>query len=280
MNATVERAALARGIEIYDEMTAAVDDRTLEILERRRRTAVVRRRGWLVRRMLLLADLVGLSTAFIVADFLTKLAPGPDHVTRSMEYFLFFASLPLWVVVAKIYGLYERDEERTDHSTTDDFAGVFHMVTVCAFVFAIGSYLTYVAHPTPAKIAVFWATAVLLVPTGRAAARAYCRRHISYLQNTIIVGAGDVGQIVARKLQQHPEYGINLLGFVDRQPKAQRSDLDQLKLLGPPERLTTIIRLLDVERIIIAFSGESDQETIDLIRELKDCDVQIDIVPR
>src|SRR5439155_7073143 len=38
MNATTERAALLEGLEIYDEMTATVDDRTLEILERRRRT--------------------------------------------------------------------------------------------------------------------------------------------------------------------------------------------------------------------------------------------------
>ena len=40
MNAT-ERAALLQGLEIHDEMTATVDERTLEILERRRRTAVV-----------------------------------------------------------------------------------------------------------------------------------------------------------------------------------------------------------------------------------------------
>ena len=49
MNAT-ERAALLQGLELYDEMNATVDERTLEILDRRRRTAVIRRRGWLVRR--------------------------------------------------------------------------------------------------------------------------------------------------------------------------------------------------------------------------------------
>jgi hypothetical protein len=51
MNAATERAALRQGIQFYDELTAAVDDRTLDILDRRRRTAVVKRRGWLVRRM-------------------------------------------------------------------------------------------------------------------------------------------------------------------------------------------------------------------------------------
>ena len=53
----------------------------------------------------------------------------------------------------------------------------------------------------------------------RAVARAYCRRQIHYLQNTMIVGAGDVGQTIARKILQHPEYGINLVGFVDSQPE-------------------------------------------------------------
>ena len=80
MNATTERAALLEGLEMYDEMTATVDDRTLEILERRRRTAVVKRRGWLVRRMLVLADLLGLATAFLIAELASALTTGPDLV--------------------------------------------------------------------------------------------------------------------------------------------------------------------------------------------------------
>ncbi len=41
-----------------------------------------------------------------------------------------------------------------------------------------------------------------------------------FWQNTVIVGAGDVGQLIARKLQQHPEYAIRLVGFVDDSPDA------------------------------------------------------------
>jgi exopolysaccharide biosynthesis polyprenyl glycosylphosphotransferase len=280
MNATTERAALIEGLEIYDEMTATVDDRTLEILERRRRTAVVKRRGWLIRRMLLLADIVGLATAFLVAELASALTTGPDHVSQTTEYLLFLLTLPAWVVVAKIYGLYERDEERTNHSTSDDFGGVFHLVTVCAFIFGFGSYITHVAHPTPVKIAIFWAAAIALVSSGRVAARAYCRRHISYLQNTIIVGAGEVGQLVAKKFLKHPEYGINLVGFVDDAPKERRDDLENLTLLGSADRLPALVRLFDIERIVIAFSQDSHERTLDLIRSMKDLDVQIDIVPR
>ena len=183
-------------------------------------------------------------------------------------------------MVTKLYGLYDHDEERTDHSTADDVVGVFHMVTVCAWLFFAFAYLTKVAHPTAPKLLLFWALAIGFVSFGRASARAYCRRHINYLQNTVIVGAGDVGQLVARKLLKHPEYGINLVGFLDAQPKERREDLDHLTLLGPPERLPALVRLLDIERVIVAFSGDSHEQTLDLIRSMKDLDVQVDIVPR
>jgi exopolysaccharide biosynthesis polyprenyl glycosylphosphotransferase len=280
VNAT-ERAALVQGVQLFDEMSASIDERTLEILDHRRRTAVVRRRGWLVRRALLLADLVGLAVAFLLAELVSAAATtGSDAVSRSTEFILFVLTLPIWVVVAKLYGLYEHDEERTDHSTSDEFAGVFHMITVCTGLVTLGSYLTHLAHPTVGKVAVFWAAAVVLVSSGRAVARTCCRRHVSYLQNTVIVGAGEVGQLIGKKLLNHPEYGINLLGFVDDTPRERREDLEHLTLLGPVERLPALVRFFDVERVVIAFSQDSHDRMLDLIRSLKDQDIQIDIVPR
>jgi exopolysaccharide biosynthesis polyprenyl glycosylphosphotransferase len=276
---TAEHISVLPGYALAAELEGAVDERTLEIIDHRRRTAVVRRRGWLVRRALLVADVVGLMLAFLVSWIVTgqRTAGG---VPLQLEIDLFLLTIPLWVVAAKIYGLYDRDEERTDHSTVDDVVGVFHLVTVGTFVMFAVTELSPSVTIDFHRLLWFWAVAVWAIPLARVTVRSAARRHVSYQQNTVIVGAGDVGQLVAKKLLQHPEYGINLLGFVDRQPKARRADLEQLKLLGPPERLPAIIRLLDVERIVIAFSGDSHEETVDLIRELKDLDVQIDIVPR
>ena len=103
---------------------------------------------------------------------------------------------------------------------------------------------------------------------------------MAYLQNTIIVGAGDVGQLVARKFLQDSDCGINLVGFLDSDPRLPPDDLAQVPVLGPPERLPAVVRLLDVERVVIAFSGDSHEQTLELVRSLKDLDVQIDIVPR
>jgi exopolysaccharide biosynthesis polyprenyl glycosylphosphotransferase len=273
------RAAALRP-SLAGEVASLVDERTLEILERRRRTAIVKRRGWLVRRMLLVADVLGLAFAFLLSELFTQRPVGADVLDSRTEFVVFLLTVPGWIVLAKLYGLYDHDEERADHSTADDVLGVFHMLTVGAWVFYAFVWAAGVIRPDFPKLVWFWLLAILLVSGARAVARAYCRRQIQYLQNTVIVGAGNVGQLVARKLLRHPEYGINLVGFVDAAPRDRAPGLEHLSMLGNPEQLPALVRLFDIERVVMAFSQEPLQQELDMIRALKDLDVQIDIVPR
>jgi exopolysaccharide biosynthesis polyprenyl glycosylphosphotransferase len=269
---------------------AAVDARTtagprrLAISEEAREPKGFRRRGWLVRRALLAADAIGLTLAFLAAELLFNPEGRPaaafDPVQPLFEAGLFVLTLPVWIVVARLYGLYDRDERRTHHTTVDDLVGVFHLVTIGAFVLLSGAWITGLADPYFPKVLTFVALAIGLVTLARAVARALCRRHTAFLQNAVIVGAGDVGQVVARKLLNHPEYGINLVGFVDTDPKERPEDLDHLAMLGTPRDLPGIVRELDVERVVIAFSGDSHEQALELIRHLKHLWVQVDVIPR
>jgi exopolysaccharide biosynthesis polyprenyl glycosylphosphotransferase len=131
-----------------------------------------------------------------------------------------------------------------------------------------------------ARLVTFWLLAAVLVVAGRGVARAAARRSPMYLQNTLIIGAGDIGQLAGRKLLQHPEYKINLVGFVDAHPRPRRPELDHLALLGPPEQIGEIVEVFDIERVIIAFSESDHEELLKMIRELRKVDLQIDVVPR
>ena len=276
-----ERLALRESALWYDDLAEAVDDRTLEILAQRRKTATIHRRGWLTRRLLAVADAAGLVAAMVAVQLIFGSGGGPgDRVTQVAELAIFAAMLPVWLVIAKVYGLFDRDEQRTSHTTVDDIVTVVHVVTMGAWLLFVGSWCTGLAHPALPKIAAFWAISIAAIAIGRTAARAQGRSRIAFLQNTVIVGAGDVGQLVARKFLQDRDCGINLVGFLDANPRSRPSDLAHVSVLGPPERLAAIVRLLDVERVVIAFSGDSHEQTLELIRSLKDLDVQIDIVPR
>jgi exopolysaccharide biosynthesis polyprenyl glycosylphosphotransferase len=239
-----------------------------------------RSRGSLVRRALLVADVVGFLGAFLLTELLFGSSGSLDRVSVQNEYFLFLASLPCWIVGAKLYRLYDHDEERADHTTVEDLIGVFHLVTVGTWLVFVVIVLAGLAEPQLSKVVCFWALAIGCVTLSRAWARAICRRSDAYLQNTVVVGAGDVGQLVARKLRFHREYGINLIGFVDAEPRERRSELSDVPILGDPSDLPELVRDLDVDRVVVAFSQGSHEQLVGLVRSLRALDVQVDLVPR
>jgi exopolysaccharide biosynthesis polyprenyl glycosylphosphotransferase len=262
------------------EAMASVGAATRELIARRHRASIPMRRGWMIRRALLLADLFGLTLAFVVAGLLLGSGGPGDRIGKLDELLLFVASLPIWIVLAKLHGLYDRDDERTGHSTVDDLVGVLSVVTFGTWVFLIGAHVTNLAGPRLPMLGLFWFLAVACVTATRAVVRGYCQRRDWYVQNTLIVGTGEIGQLLARKLTKHREYGITVVGFVDRDPLERWPDLAHIPVLGPPERLVNLVRLLDVERVIFAYSKEPNETTVESIRSLRDLDVQIDLVPR
>jgi exopolysaccharide biosynthesis polyprenyl glycosylphosphotransferase len=259
--------------ELEKRLLQSVDDKTLEMVKRRRRSRRPVGRRWLVRRLLLAADLLGLTLAFALGAFVSAV----DLSVATISFAVFVASLPVWVVGAKVFGLYDDDEARADHTTLDDLARIFLLVTIGAFVFAV--IAGYTSHNME-QVLLFWIFGIVFVGNGRAAARVASRRTRTYVQNAVIVGAGDIGQLLARKLLQHPEYGINLVGFVDAAPKERRSDLRHLTVLGTPDELPQIVRMLGIERAIFAFSRAAFDENLELIQSLRHSEVQVDIVPR
>jgi exopolysaccharide biosynthesis polyprenyl glycosylphosphotransferase len=237
-------------------------------------------RGWLMRRLLLLADVVGLTLAYLVALALVPAATGSDRVDVWWEVALFIASLPFWVFLARVHSLYDRDEERSDHSTVDDIFGVFQVVTIGTWSFFALTYLTGLPHPTVPRLIVFWLTAVVLLPVVRAVIRAVGRRHPAYVQNVIIVGSGEVARNLDSKIRHHSEYRLNVVGFVDRDGGTSVNGNGPLELIGATDDLPELVRAHAAHRVLIAFSEDSDDQTLAVIRELQDTNVQIDIVPR
>jgi exopolysaccharide biosynthesis polyprenyl glycosylphosphotransferase len=234
-----------------------------------------------VRRTLVLADVVGLCLAFVLAIVLFRNLVGTtDPVGREHEIPLFIATLPGWVLLARLHGLYDRDEERTSHTTLDDLVGAFHVVTIGTFLFFAGSWVTDLAKPYPPKLLTFWALAIGLVALARVGARAFARTRRAYVQNAVIVGADSVGKLVARKILDHDEYGVKIVGFVDPRLPRGVEVIGGVSVLGPPEELPEIVRTFDVERVVVAFFDRPVEEAVELVRRAKDLRLQIDLVPR
>ena len=97
---------------------------------------------------------------------------------------------------------------------------------------------------------------------------------------TVVVGAGEIGQLVARKIGQHPEYRLDLVGFVDAEPLESRAETRSVATLGELDDLQSLVDEHRIDRVIVAFSNEPDSETMSVVRSLRDRDVIVDVVPR
>ena len=96
--------------------------------------------------------------------------------------------LPLWIVVFKAYGLYDRDLKRISHQTIDDLPWIFHAVIVgCLLLLACYRFLP-VGGIWLGALAVFALLAIVWVTVLRAVAR---RLAVSVLGPERVVLLGD-----------------------------------------------------------------------------------------
>jgi exopolysaccharide biosynthesis polyprenyl glycosylphosphotransferase len=101
------------------------------------------------------------------------------------------------------------------------------------------------------------------------------RVRAGWQERAVIVGAGTVGQHLATALDEHPEYGLDVLGALDEVPGT-----DVLPVLGRPEMLGRLIREQAVTRVLLAYGPFRDATVVDVVRTAARYGVDVEMVPR
>src|SRR5438105_3765693 len=126
-----------------------------------------------------------------------------------------------------------------------------------------------------------WAFSAVYVAAGRVAldwAQLKARRHGELAKPTLIVGAGRIGRLTARRLLEHPEFGLHPIGFLDKEPLEEPGL--PVPVLGASWDLERIVEQHDVEHVVVTFSTAPSEV---LLREVKRCEqlgIGISLVPR
>lgn len=231
--------------------------------------------------LLVSADAAGVTLAAAAAAAVAGAVEGAVGA-RFVAYVLLVAAL--WFALAGLHGFYRRVERRPDAAVTDDLVPVFEVAAVAAWAAYAPFAAVDAAHFPIAAPFAFWLLAAPVVTSSRLIARRMWARDESRAQRTLIVGAGQVGDLLGRKINAHPETGLRLVGFVDDDPMTAphpfAADAPAAPVLGGPADLELLVDVYDIDRVIVAFSLESHEQQLGLVRALVEKGVEVDLVPR
>jgi exopolysaccharide biosynthesis polyprenyl glycosylphosphotransferase len=230
-------------------------------------------------RLLVASDMLALGLAFFVSHVLASTDVGHAASEPGGLGFL-AAAFPAWLVGVSLSSLCSGSTRLASHPAAKESVDLGHLAVIGTGLFLLVALATRIEHGARDELVDFAMLAVTFVTAGRVGTRALLGRHDGHAQTAVIVGAGAVGQLVARKLLRHPEYGIELVGFVDAPPRQWRRDVVGVPVLGEIDELATIVRELAVDRVIVAFARQKDEEMLALVRPLLGQNVHVDVVPR
>jgi exopolysaccharide biosynthesis polyprenyl glycosylphosphotransferase len=166
----------------------------------------------------------------------------------------------------------------------DGLAPTVSAVSVAAMAVATIGLLANGQIPAQSDWVRAWLLALATLGVGRATLalaqrRARSRRLVG--RPVLIVGAGMVGAQVARRLEDHPEYGLYPAGFLDDDPRplAEVGGRD-VPVLGSSEDLDEVVRRTGTRNLIVAFSSVADAHVSRLIQRCQELGVEVSVVPR
>jgi len=230
--------------------------------------------GWTLLR---LATDAGLLVVAVLAAYYSFEASGVDM--RAGQISLLFP--PLVIVLLAVRGLYLR---RINPELLQGVGRIVGATSLAAMLVLAAGAFTVTSVAAAPLVARLWVFATAFLVTGRVVLglnQRRARRERVVGKRTLIVGAGQIGAQVERRLEQQPILGLCPVGYLDADPAppdvvAGRS----VPVLGPPDELERIADETGAEHVILAFSSAPDSVLLPLVRECETRGLEVSIVPR
>jgi exopolysaccharide biosynthesis polyprenyl glycosylphosphotransferase len=233
--------------------------------ESRRRQA--HRRESTYRRALVLADMLAVALALVASNALL----GMDQLTMATV-----AVVPLFVLVCKAMGLYDRDRHLLHRTTLDEIPALFGISTLTALLLFLSDGLLVSGHLGRGQVLATWIVLFLLMTCFRGVARWLAGLMVPP-ERCVLVGDPARAEELSQKLALTHSAPAVLIGVVPAVTVSSNGDGSRASLL--PD-LAPVLALQGVERVILALRrGEGADELLYIIRELKSHGVKVSLLP-
>jgi len=228
-------------------------------------------------------DAVLINISFILAYYFRFkvalfLSPSSIPIFERFINILIFLTI-LWLAVFKLLGLYE---EKKFTALIDELAMLVWGITLSSLILLGMLFLYRELWFSRLVIANAWLIAMLLL--GAVRLIAFYLRRIYYIsgrgqRNTLILGAGEMGQTLVLKMLQDKGLGYKVIGFLDDDPTKIGRSYNGAEVLGNLQQIKDVIRRENIDEVIIASVHIPAEKSLDIITECERYEVEFKIVP-
>ena len=185
----------------------------------------------------------------------------------------------LVLVLAWVRGMYR---PRLKLDLLDDLRSLVAVTSLAAMA-TLSVYVVFTdAAVSGAEVVRPWAFATAYLAAGRAAlywSQVAARREGEASRPTLIIGAGRIGRLTAHRLLAHPEFGLQPIGFLDKEPLDDSTELG-LPVLGSSWDLDRVVKEYGVQQVIMTFSTAPHGVQLRLVERCEAMGVEVALVPR
>ena len=231
------------------------------------------RRDVATRRVLAGADLAAIVAAMAVSQFVVT-----PQAEALRSFLLGLLTLPIWIALFNVYGLYDRDSKRISYSTVDDFPRLFHSLVIGSLGLWAYSKLVFPHRLELTQGVSFFALSLFGILAARAVGRGLLASRVRR-ERALLVGDGPIAGVIERKIECHPEYGLDLIGRVG--PSAKESEgIDPVSGNGATASVLGSASALEgIDRVVVVTAGMDDESVLELLRRSSDLDIKVSLIP-
>jgi exopolysaccharide biosynthesis polyprenyl glycosylphosphotransferase len=229
--------------------------------------------GWLWSRL-------ATDVLLLVAAILAAILAAPAEIGTNGQIAVWLL-MPAVLALFAARGLYRSTME----SRMIDMAGRIASATSLSAISIIAAAALFDPHAEPAPmLARGWLFGTVYLIGGRILLSVIMNRARTAgiaARPTLIVGAGEVGADMERRLRAQPDLGLRVVGYVDGDPPpAEKVPQRIAPVLGPPAEVVQIAKERGAEHVILAFSSAPDSGLVPLVRQLEANHIEVSLVPR
>jgi exopolysaccharide biosynthesis polyprenyl glycosylphosphotransferase len=232
-----------------------------------------RDRDYGLRRVLLVADSISLLLGLTLALALS----GRAEPARDALWIV--PTIPLWFLLFRAYGLYQRPLRRFEPTHLDDVSALFHSLLIGTLGLWVWFRFMPVERLDLVEVIGFGVIASLLIATLRGAVRIGSLQMRGPERVLVIAPLADV-KILQRKLGNHPEYEMKVVGAMTVAGEGHEG-LD-LPMCTDFEDVGHMLRAGEVDHLMVQLNQEliSQEEIAELMRTCHRARIRFGTFPR